>query len=84
MNFRLAFCLHSYVSIFEDAPPGQVAFGEGGVLTTEAVLTNTVLLRISYEFLRALVEGRHLSTIELTTRDGDFAYAFGQAWSAFG
>ena len=38
----------------------------------DAVLTNTVLPRMSHEFLQALADGRSLSSVELSAGEGDF------------
>jgi type VI secretion system protein VasG len=47
---------------------------ESGARMIEALLSNTVLPRLSHEFLTRLVSGTPIKAIELTTRDGDFAY----------
>ena len=43
----------------------------------DAILTNTVLPRISQEYLQRLSEGRPLSRVKLRVDAGDFAYDFG-------
>ncbi len=42
----------------------------------DAILTNTVLPRISREYLGRLAEGKPLESIALTVQDADFAYGF--------
>jgi type VI secretion system protein VasG len=49
---------------------------ESGGRMIDAVLTNTVLPRMSHEFLQALAEGRRLSSVELSAGEGDFRLAF--------
>ncbi len=49
---------------------------ESGGRVIDAILTNTVLPRISHEYLTRLAEGRPIKRVALEVRDGDFAYAF--------
>ena len=42
----------------------------------DAILTNTVLPRISEEFLRRLMEGQPIDRVHVSVADGEFAYAF--------
>jgi type VI secretion system protein VasG len=42
----------------------------------DAILTNTVLPRVSTEFLGRLVDGRDIAKVEVGVRDGDFTYSF--------
>ncbi|MGZ8264483.1 MAG: hypothetical protein ACXW2I_09700, partial [Burkholderiales bacterium] len=49
---------------------------ESGGRMVDAILTNTVLPRISQEFLMRLVEGKSVSRVRLTVENGDFQYAF--------
>jgi type VI secretion system protein VasG len=49
---------------------------ESGGRVIDALLTNTVLPRISHEYLTRLATGTPLAKVELTVADGDFAYAF--------
>jgi type VI secretion system protein VasG len=49
---------------------------ESGGRVIDAILTNTVLPRISREYLERLQDGRALERVRLTVADGDFAYAF--------
>jgi len=49
---------------------------ESGGRMIDAILTNTVLPRISREFLTRLVEGRPVSCVRLSVGEGDFQYAF--------
>ena len=50
---------------------------ESGGRVIDALLTNTVLPRISREYLARLCEGKAMSRAALSVKDGDFAYAFG-------
>ena len=49
---------------------------ESGGRVIDALLTNTVLPRISTEYLSRLTEGGALSRIRLSTTAGDFLYQF--------
>ena len=49
---------------------------ESGGRVIDAILTNTVLPRISLEYLRRLADGQALKAIHLSVDGGDFAYAF--------
>jgi len=49
---------------------------ESGGRMIDAILTNTVLPRISQEYLQRLSEGRSLSRVNLTVSGADFAYEF--------
>ena len=42
----------------------------------DAILTNTVLPRISQEILLRLMDGRTLSKVALDVTDSDFSYVF--------
>ena len=49
---------------------------ESGGRMIDAILTNTILPRISEEYLTRMVEGRSLQGISVTVKDGDFALQF--------
>ena len=49
---------------------------ESGGRMIDAILTNTVLPRISEEYLRRMVEGRPLTAITLGVTNGDFSLEF--------
>jgi len=49
---------------------------ESGGRVIDALLTNTVLPRISHEYLTRLASGAPLHRVALTVEGGDFAYAF--------
>ena len=49
---------------------------ESGGRMIDAILTNTVLPRISEEYLRRMVEGRPLTAITLGIANGDFSLEF--------
>jgi type VI secretion system protein VasG len=49
---------------------------ESGGRMIDAILTNTVLPRISEEFLRRLMEGRPMSRVHVKVEGDDFAYDF--------
>jgi type VI secretion system protein VasG len=42
----------------------------------DAILTNTVLPRISVEYLRRLAEGQGLAAVRLSAENNDFTYRF--------
>ena len=50
---------------------------ESGGRMIDAILTNTVLPRISQEYLQRLSEGRPLTQVKLRADGGEFAYDFG-------
>ena len=50
---------------------------ESGGRVVDAILTNTVLPKISMEYLGRLSAGESLRSIRLGVRDGDFTYEFG-------
>jgi type VI secretion system protein VasG len=49
---------------------------DSGARIVDAILTNTVLPRISEGFLRRLIDGTALGQVSLSVADGDFAYRF--------
>jgi type VI secretion system protein VasG len=49
---------------------------ESGGRMIDAILTNTVLPRISEEFLRRMMEGEPVERVHVHVRDGDFGYTF--------
>ena len=49
---------------------------ESGGRVVDAILTNTVLPRISLEYLQRLSGGEALKAVRLSVRDGDFSYGF--------
>jgi type VI secretion system protein VasG len=49
---------------------------ESGGRVIDALLTNTVLPRISHEYLTRLASGKPLGKVALTVSEGDFAYGF--------
>ncbi|AOK49115.1 ClpV1 family T6SS ATPase [Burkholderia sp. MSMB617WGS] len=49
---------------------------ESGGRMVDAILTHTVLPRISQEILRATIEARALSAIDVSADDGQFVYRF--------
>jgi type VI secretion system protein VasG len=49
---------------------------ESGARVIDAILTNTVLPRISQEFLARLVEGRKVERVGLAVRGAEFDYVF--------
>jgi type VI secretion system protein VasG len=49
---------------------------ESGGRMVDAILTNTVLPAISQEFLARIVEGKPVVRVQLSVRDGEFAYGF--------
>jgi type VI secretion system protein VasG len=69
---------HGVPLTYDDSVPALIASRctelESGARMIEALLSNTVLPRLSHEFLTRLVQGTPITAIELTTKDGDFAY----------
>jgi type VI secretion system protein VasG len=49
---------------------------ESGGRVVDAILTNTVLPRVSLEYLQRLSSGETLRAVRLSVRDGDFSYGF--------
>ncbi|ALV07123.1 type VI secretion system ATPase TssH [Roseateles depolymerans] len=49
---------------------------ESGGRVIDAILTNTVLPRISREYLTRLTQGHSITKVALTVKDGDFEYGF--------
>jgi type VI secretion system protein VasG len=49
---------------------------ESGGRMIDAILTNTVLPRISQEMLTRMMEGQPVSRVGVSVADGDFAYSF--------
>ena len=50
--------------------------GESGGRMIDAILTNTILPRISQEFLTRMVEGEPITRVKIAVRDQDFTYSF--------
>ncbi|HKO90944.1 MAG TPA: type VI secretion system ATPase TssH, partial [Polyangiaceae bacterium] len=69
---------HGIPLTYDESVPALIASRctevESGARMIEAMLSNTVLPKLSHEFLTRLVQGTPLSKIEVTTKDGDFAY----------
>ena len=49
---------------------------ESGGRMIDAILTNTVLPRISEEFLKRMMEGKPITRVQVGVAEGDFTYAF--------
>jgi type VI secretion system protein VasG len=49
---------------------------ESGGQMIDAILTNTILPRMSEEYLKRTIEGRALGNVTMGVADGDFLYAF--------
>ncbi|MBK5964176.1 ClpV1 family T6SS ATPase [Thiocystis minor] len=49
---------------------------ESGGRMIDAILTNTVLPRISEEFLTRMMEGKPIERVQVSVRDGEFGYGF--------
>jgi type VI secretion system protein VasG len=65
---------------WDDAVVAQIArrcteLASGGRMI-DAILTNTVLPRVSTEFLSRLVDGRSVAKVEVGVCDGEFTYSF--------
>lgn len=71
---------HGVAFSYDDAMVRQIAarcteFESGGRMI-DAILTNTLLPRISAEFLTRLIDGRTVARVEVGASDGEFTYAF--------
>ena len=71
---------HGVPFLYDDALVQQIArrcteFESGGRMI-DAILTNTLLPRISAEFLTRLIDGRTVTRVEVGARDGELTYAF--------
>jgi type VI secretion system protein VasG len=71
---------HGVSFTYDDAMVRQIAarcteFESGGRMI-DAILTNTLLPRISAEFLTRLIDGRSVAKVEVSAHDGEFTYAF--------
>jgi type VI secretion system protein VasG len=49
---------------------------ESGGRMIDAILTNTVLPRISEEFLKRMMEGSPIARVRVSVKEGDFEYGF--------
>ena len=49
---------------------------ESGGRMIDAILTNTILPKLSEEYLRRTMDGKPLKTIKISVANGDFEYAF--------
>lgn len=49
---------------------------ESGARVVDAILTNTVLPKISQEFLTKMMEGEKIERVNVSIEDGDFKYGF--------
>ncbi|HJW30507.1 MAG TPA: hypothetical protein VJ508_14845 [Saprospiraceae bacterium] len=49
---------------------------ESGGRMIDAILTNTVLPKISQAFLTRMMEGKPVERVHVRVQDGDFGYAF--------
>jgi type VI secretion system protein VasG len=49
---------------------------ESGGRMIDAILTNTVLPKISQEFLHRMMEGKPVERVHVSVQDGEFGYGF--------
>ncbi|WP_029524708.1 type VI secretion system ATPase TssH [Polaromonas glacialis] len=49
---------------------------ESGARVVDAILTNTVLPKISKEFLSRIMEGKPVTRVDVSVEDGEFGYGF--------
>jgi type VI secretion system protein VasG len=49
---------------------------ESGARVVDAILTNTVLPKISQEFLTRMMQGEKIERVQVSIEDGDFRYGF--------
>ncbi|MGB1010263.1 MAG: type VI secretion system ATPase TssH [Thiolinea sp.] len=52
---------------------------DSGARVVDAMLTNTVLPRLSQEFLSRMLEGEQITAVELSVADGEFSYQFSES-----
>jgi type VI secretion system protein VasG len=52
---------------------------ESGGRMIDSILTNTLLPRISQELLTRMMEGKPVTKVATTVKDGDFDYAFDES-----
>jgi type VI secretion system protein VasG len=55
---------------------GRCTEVESGARVVDAILTNTVLPRISQEFLGRMMEGKKVERVKVSVEGGDFGYSF--------
>jgi type VI secretion system protein VasG len=55
---------------------GRCSEVESGARVVDAILTNTMLPRISQEFLTRMMEGKKVERVRVSVEGGDFGYAF--------
>ena len=71
---------HKIPFVFDDAVVKLIASRcnelESGARVVDAILTNTMLPKISEEFLTRIMQGQPVSRVALSVRDGEFSYAF--------
>lgn len=71
---------HKIPFVFDDAVVKLIASRcnelESGARVVDAILTNTMLPRISEEFLTRIMQGQPVSRVAITVRNGEFEYAF--------
>jgi type VI secretion system protein VasG len=69
---------HGVPLVYDDAVLQLVASRctelESGARMVDALLTNTLLPRISRELLTRMIEGNPISRVEVTVKDGEFSY----------
>jgi len=49
---------------------------ESGARVVDAILTNTVLPKISQEFLTRMMQGEKIERVQVSIEDGEFRYGF--------
>jgi type VI secretion system protein VasG len=71
---------HRVPFVYDDAVVKLIASRctelESGGRMIDAILTNTMLPRISEEFLRHMLAGKEVERVSVTVADGDFRYSF--------
>ncbi len=71
---------HRVPFVYDDAVVKLIASRctelESGGRMIDAILTNTMLPRISEEFLRHMLAGKEIERVSVTVADGDFQYSF--------
>ncbi len=71
---------HKIPFVFDDAVVKLIASRcnelESGARVVDAILTNTMLPKISEEFLTRIMQGQPVRRVEVTVRNGEFEYVF--------
>jgi type VI secretion system protein VasG len=73
MNHKVPF---TYSDDVVDLIVSRCTETESGGRMVDTILTNTVLPKISGEFLNRMLEGKEIEKVHISVADGDFDYSF--------